>query len=291
MTVVLRAVHTTTYAYSAPVSLCHSEVHLAPRSTANQRMLSHELVIRPKPDSLAVRKDYFDNEVTYFSIDEPHQDLSIIATSTVDLSGAEPIHPGLTPPWEQVGEAVRRHDTAAAFEALEFVFESPRIAVGPEFAAYAAPRFPAGRPLLEAALDLCRRIYRDFEYDPRATTVTTPVGEVLNSRQGVCQDFAHIMIACLRSIGLPARYVSGYLRSGDGAVGEQASHAWVSVFCPGFGWLDFDPTNDAMPSGEHVTIAWGRDYSDVTPVRGVALGGGEQTIGVSVEVVPARDLR
>src|SRR5260370_17661831 len=234
---ILRAVHTTTYAYSAPVSLCHSEVHLAPRSTANQRVVSHELAIRPRPDSLAVRKDYFGNEVTCFSIDEPHQDLAIIATSAVDLSGAERIHPGLTPPWEQVREAVRRHDTAAAFDALEFVFESPRIAVGPEFAAYAAPCFPAGRPLLEAALDLCRGIYRDFEYDPRATTVRTSVGEVLSSRQRVCQAFAHIMIACIRSMALPARYVSGYLRTGDAAVGDQASHAWVSAFCPGFGWL------------------------------------------------------
>ena len=140
--------------------------------------------------------------------------------------------------------------------------------------------------MLDAAPDLCRRIHREFEYDQRATTVTTPVGEVLSSRQGVCQDFAHIMIACMRSLGLPARYVSGYLRSGDGSVGAQASHAWVSVFCPGFGWLDFDPTNDVMPTGGHLTIAWGRDYSDVSPVKGVALGGGKQVIDVSVQVVP-----
>jgi transglutaminase-like putative cysteine protease len=284
---ILRATHTTTYTYSDPVSLCHSEVHLAPRATPIQSVLSHELAVVPKPDLCAARQDYFGNETIYFSIDEPHQHLAITATSVVDLRGAEPIHPGLTPPWEQVREAVRRHDNADAFDALQFVFESPRIALGPEFASYAQRCFPAGRPLLEAALELCRRIYREFEYDQRATTVTTPVGEVLRSRQGVCQDFAHIMIACVRSLGLPARYVSGYLRSADGTVGAQASHAWASVFCPGFGWLDFDPTNDVMPSGEHVTIAWGRDYSDVSPVKGVALGGGEQVIDVSVQVVPA----
>jgi transglutaminase-like putative cysteine protease len=284
---ILRAIHTTTYTYSEPVTLCHSEVHLAPRAGASQTVLRHELTVEPKPDLSATRRDYFGNQVTWFSIDEPHQDLSITASSLVDLRRAEPIHPGLTPPWEHVRETVRRHESAEAFDALQFIFESPRIATGPQFAAYAAPCFPAGRPLLEAALDLCRRIYREFEYDPRATTVTTEVSEVLSSRQGVCQDFAHIMIACLRSLGVPARYVSGYLRSGPDAVGAQASHAWASVFCPGFGWLDFDPTNNLMPTGEHVTIAWGRDYSDVSPVKGVALGGGEQMISVSVEVTPA----
>ena len=204
----------------------------------------------------------------------------------IDVKPSDPIHPGLTPPWEQVREAVGRHENADTFEALQFVFESPRIAIGPEFASYADPSFDAGRPILEALRDLCGRINREFDYDQRATTVTTPVGEVLSSRHGVCQDFAHIMIACLRSLRTAARYVSGYLRSGDGSVGTEASHAWVSVFCPGFGWLDFDPTNNVMPSGSHVTIAWGRDYSDVTPVKGVALGGGKQTIGVSVEVLP-----
>lgn len=282
----LRAIHTTTYDYSEPVSLCHSEVHLAPRATRQQRVVSHELIIHPKPDSCTNHKDYFGNEVTYFAIDEPHQRLSITSSSVIDLQASQPIHPGLTPPWEQVREAVHRHEMAETFEALQFAFESPRIAIGPEFASYAGPSFTAGRPMLDAVMDLCRRIHREFEYDQRATTVTTPVGEVLSSRRGVCQDFAHIMIACLRSMRLPARYVSGYLRSGGDSLGTEASHAWVSVFCPGFGWLDIDPTNDVIPSGSHVTIAWGRDYSDVTPVKGVASGGGEQTIGVSVEVLP-----
>jgi transglutaminase-like putative cysteine protease len=284
---ILRAAHTTTYTYREAVSLCHSEVHLTPRATANQSVLDHSLVIRPTPDCCEARRDYFGNDVNYFVIDEPHQTLSITATSIVDLRGAEPIHPGLTPAWEQMREAVRRAETAASFEALQFVFESPRIAIGPELAAYAASCFPPGRPIVEAALDLCRRIHCEFQYNQGATTIATPVAEVLSSRQGVCQDFAHVMIACLRSLGLPARYVSGYLRSGPDTAGAQASHAWASVFCPGFGWFDFDPTNDLMPERDHITIAWGRDYSDVSPIKGVALGGAEQVIDVRVEVTPS----
>jgi transglutaminase-like putative cysteine protease len=282
----LRATHTTTYAYAQAVSLCHSEVYLRPRATPNQKVVDHTLIIEPMSDCRAARKDYFGNEVTYFAIDEPHQTLSITATSVVDISDSEPIHPGLTPAWEQVREAMRRAETADSFEALQFVFESPHVATGPEVASYAAACFPAGRPIVEAALHLCRQINGDFEYNQGATTVATPVDEVLKSRRGVCQDFSHVMIACLRSLGLPARYVSGYLRSRSGAAGAQASHAWVSAFCPGFGWFDFDPTNDVMPHGDHVTIAWGRDYSDVTPVKGVALGGGKQKIDVHVEVTP-----
>jgi transglutaminase-like putative cysteine protease len=284
---ILRSVHTTTYKYSEPVSLCHSEVHLAPRATHNQSVIRHDLEIHPRPESSAVRTDYFGNEVAYFAIDDPHQKLSIVATSIVDVRRIEPIHPGLTPPWEQVREAVRRHESDQAYDALQFIFESPRVEIGPEFAAYAASCFPAGRPLLEGAKELCGRINRGFKYDQRATTVTTPVGEVLRLREGVCQDFAHIMIACIRSLGLAGRYVSGYLRSGPRTLGAEASHAWASVFCPGFGWFDLDPTNNVMPSGDHVTIAWGRDYSDVSPVKGVALGGGEQKIDVSVAVTPA----
>jgi len=156
----------------------------------------------------------------------------------------------------------------------------------PEFANYANPSFPAQRPLLECVLDLCHRIFADFRYDRDATTVRTPVAQAFHSRQGVCQDFAHVMIACLRSLGLPARYVSGYLRTDDNGVGAHASHAWLSIYCPGFGWLDIDPTNDVMPGAGHVTLGWGRDYSDVPPLNGVALGGAKQNIEVAVRVTP-----
>ena len=284
---ILKVNHTTTYRYGQPVSICHTEVYLTPRASALQTLLQHELTIDPAPDTRAGRKDYFGNDVTAFSINRPHRTLTIAATSLVTRQPADPIHPGLTPAWEQLRDDVSRHESSDTFNAFQFIFESPRVKLGPAFAAYAAESFAAGRPLLEAARDLCRRIFTDFKYDKGATTVSTPIEEAFKSRHGVCQDFAHIMIACIRSLGLPALYVSGCLRSSPDAIGAGASHAWVSVFCAGFGWLDFDPTNDVMPAGDHVTIAWGRDYSDVSPVKGVALGGGEQTINVAVEVIPA----
>jgi len=282
----LRATHTTTYLYSEPVSICHTEVHLAPRLSERQRLVEHELLIRPEPANVDERLDYFGNPVTFFCLSEPHETLTITSRSIVEMAGEAPPLAGISPPWQEVCDQIRRRDTLDALEASEFTFESPLIQLGPEFAAYAAKSFTSGRPLLEASLELSHRIFTEFEYDPRATTVTTPVREVLKTKHGVCQDFAHFFIACLRSLGLPARYVSGYLRSGPNSIGAEASHAWAAVFCPGCGWFDFDPTNDVMPASGHVTVAWGRDYSDVTPVKGVALGGGEQLINVAVEVVP-----
>jgi len=291
---IVTATHTTTYLYGQPVSICHTEVHLTPRSGPNQRVVSHELEVRPTPAYTLTRTDYFGNEFTYFFINEPHQTLTVTSLSQVDLHPEEPPHEGLTPPWEKVRDQVldqgpetdRKPEHEEAFRALEFTFSSPFVKIAPVFAEYAAPSFAAGRPIAEAALDLCHRIYTECRYDPRATTISTPVDEVLKSRRGVCQDFAHLMISCVRSLGLPARYVSGYLRSGKNTVGHEASHAWCSVYCPGFGWLDYDPTNDVMPQNNHLTIAHGRDYSDVAPVNGVAIGGGEQMINVAVEVLP-----
>ena len=276
----LRATHTTTYLYSQPVSLCHTELHLTPRGDGQQRVLEHRLSILPAPEETLDRQDYFGNQVTYFSLQEPHQTLTITSTSIVEKQYSDPFEPSLTPAWEEAKGTARRLGD------YEFTFESPRIALGPEFAAYAMPSFTPGRPLLDATQELCHRIYTDVHYDRRATTVSTAVTQVLQSRRGVCQDLAHLSIACLRSLGLAARYVSGYLRSGD-LIGGEASHAWVSVFCPGLGWLDLDPTNDQLVNGNHVTVAWGRDYSDVAPVNGVALGGGEHVVNVSVAVTPA----
>ncbi len=283
---IVTATHTTTYLYGEPVSICHTEVHLAPRTGPNQRVVSHELEVRPEPAFMLTRTDYFGNEFTYFCIHEPHQTLTVTSLSQVDLHPEEPPHVGLTPPWEKVRDQVAAAEDGDGFQALEFTFSSPLVKTGPAFAAYAAPSFPAERPIAEAAFDLCHRIYSEFKYDKRATTISTPVDEVLKSRRGVCQDFAHLMIACVRSLGLPSRYVSGYLRSDKDSVGHEASHAWCSVYCPGFGWLDFDPTNNVMPQNNHLTIAHGRDYSDVAPVNGVAIGGGEQMITVTVEVLP-----
>ncbi len=283
----LLATHTTRYWYSGLVSMCHTEVHLHPRARKNQTILEFALDISPAPDSTHSREDYFGNEVTFFSIAEPHRELIITSRCLANLEAIAAPALELSPAWEQVREDAAQRDTPDSFEAGQFIFESPYVPVGPKFAEFAAPSFSVGRPFLSAVEDLQRRIFTEFHYDRRATTLATPVEEVLRSRRGVCQDFAHLMIACLRSLKLPARYVSGYVRSGGDFAGEEASHAWVSVWCPVFGWQDFDPTNNVMPRGEHFTVAWGRDYSDVSPVKGVALGGGEQVISVSVDVSPA----
>jgi transglutaminase-like putative cysteine protease len=282
----LLATHITRYWYSGPVSMCNTEVHLSPRPRGNQTILEYQLEVSPTPDSVLSREDYFGNQVTFFSIAEPHRELVITSRCLANVEASAPPVLDLSPPWEQVREEVAKRDTPETFEAGQFVFESPSIRVGAPFAQYAASSFAGGRPLLSAVEDLSHRIFTEFHYDRKATTIGTPVDEVLALRRGVCQDFAHVTIACLRSIGLPVRYVSGYLRTGGDFKGDGASHAWVSVWCPVFGWQDFDPTNDVIPNGKHFTVAWGRDYSDVTPVKGVALGGGEQVISVSVEVSP-----
>jgi transglutaminase-like putative cysteine protease len=286
----LLATHITRYWYSGPVSMCHTEVHLHPRPRAHQTILEFALEVTPTPDSMLTREDYFGNEVTFFSIAEPHRELIITSRCLANVEPAAPPALELSPPWEHVRDEASKRDTPDTFEAGQFIFESPSIPVGPQFAEYAAPSFAGGRPFLSAAEDLSHRIFTEFRYDRRATTIGTPVEEVLSSRRGVCQDFAHLMIACLRSLRLPARYVSGYVQTGGDFAGEEASHAWVSVWCPVFGWQDFDPTNNVMPRGEHFTVAWGRDYSDVTPVKGVALGGGEQVISVSVDVSPQAEI-
>jgi transglutaminase-like putative cysteine protease len=282
----LLATHITRYLYSGPVSMCHTEVHLQPRPRKHQTILEFGLDVSPSPDSTLTREDYFGNEVTFFSIAEPHRELIITSRCLANIEPLAPPALDLSPAWEQVREETGRRDTAESFEAGQFVFESPSVPSGGRFAEYAASSFAAGRPFLSAVEDISQRIFTDFRYDRRATTISTSVDEVLELRRGVCQDFAHVMIACLRSLKLPARYMSGYIRTGGDFAGEDASHAWVSVWCPVFGWQDFDPTNNVMPRGDHFTVAWGRDYSDVTPVKGVALGGGEQVISVSVDVSP-----
>ena len=207
----LLATHTTTYRYSLPVSVCHTELRLAPRALKNQRLLDHKLSIQPEPEETYQRTDYFGNQAAYFSIQEPHQTLTVRASSLIEMTPEDTPDPRLTPVWEEVVNELQDQSAPEAFEALEFSFESPRILIGPEFATYAERSFTPRRPLLEASLDLCHRIHEDFSYDKEATTVTTSVAEVFQSRRGVCQDFAHFTIACLRSLGLAARYVSGYL--------------------------------------------------------------------------------
>ena len=257
-----------------------------PRGTPRQSVQRSDLKVEPAPNYIHAHKDYFGNPVSYFAIHGAHNKLVVTSESIVDVNPVEPPGAGLTAPWEVVRDEVAMHETSESLDAFQYLFDSPHVKSGPEFAEFALPSFPEGRCIFEAAKDLCHRIGMEFKYDKGSTSISTPAEEVLRARHGVCQDFAHVMIGCLRALRIPARYVSGYLRSGPKMIGAEASHAWVSAFCSGTGWIDFDPTNDVTPSGNHLTVAWGRDYSDVTPVRGVAIGGGEQTIAVAVSVVP-----
>jgi len=285
-----RIVHKTTYKYKHPVAFGNHSVYLAPRSQGRQRCESHQLFVSPEPATRSERTDFFGNLVSFFTIQEPHEELAIEGHSIVTLDG-ERAWPERSVAWDEFARTLPHEITAASLEAFQFVFESPRIKPTAEFAAYAAASFPPGRPLAEALLDFTARIHRDFKFDSKATNVRTPPEQVLRERKGVCQDFAHLQIACLRSLRLPARYVSGYLRTYPAPgcarlVGADASHAWVSVYCPEAGWLDVDPTNNMVPSQSHVTLAWGRDYSDVSPVRGVILGGRDHKLAVAVDLEP-----
>jgi transglutaminase-like putative cysteine protease len=284
--VVYRARHTTVYKYEAPVLQCLTEMRLTPRRLPWQVLLDRTIHTSPEPTTIDERKDYFGNTVSLLSILEHHDEFATVATSLVQVEPRLPL-PASAMAWEQVRDDVRGLSSAEAIDVSEFVFDSPFVTTAPELRQFAADCFRPGRPLIEAAGDLSRLIHERFTYRPRATTIETPVLEALRTKAGVCQDFAHVMIGALRSFGLPARYVSGYLRSGSDYQGAEASHAWVSVYVPGDGWLDFDPTNDVVPATGHITLAWGRDYGDVAPVKGVALGGGRQTVEVSVRVDPA----
>jgi transglutaminase-like putative cysteine protease len=281
--------HLTEYSYAEPVSLSHHLVHLSPRAENGQVCTRRELIINPPPAFRRDRVDQFGNRATYFSIEEPHRLLSV--DSLFEVTVPPPARPPLLFPvaWEDIRERLHSERRADVVEAFSFTFDSVHVRATAALAAYAAPSFPPGRPYLEAVMDLTRRIHDQFIYDPRATTVATPLAQVLEARRGVCQDFAHLQIGCLRSLGLAGRYISGYLltRPPPGRprlVGADASHAWAAVPLPDFGWVDFDPTNGLMPGDQHVTLAAGRDFADVTPVRGVILGGGHHDLSVSVDV-------
>jgi transglutaminase-like putative cysteine protease len=286
----LRVVHETAYDYDEPVTMSHHELHISPRDQGGgQACLEHEVVVSPKPAVMRERSDYFDNRTWYFGFHESHRSLRVVAKSVVETGARAAPSPSQSTPWEQVRDRVARDRRRDVLRAYEFTFDSPFVRASSDLADLARPSFPPGRPLLESMVDLTHRIFTDFTYDPAATLISTPLAEVMRHRRGVCQDFAHLEIGCLRSLGLPARYVSGYLltRPPPGKprlVGADASHAWVSTFLPDVGWVDFDPANNVQPSDSHVVVAHGRDFSDVTPVRGVILGGGRHRLRVSVDV-------
>lgn len=286
-----KVTHSTKYVYSQAVPVCHNLIHLAPRSLPHQVCNKFKLLIHPEPFSISNRKDYFGNDVSYFSIDQAHLGLTVTATSHVTVSPTPEISANDTPAWEAVVEQLREHCSEEDLDADQFVFESRGVKLFSALKDYAKLSFSEARPVLDAVLDLTARIHKDFKYDPRATTVHTEIHEVFEQRHGVCQDFAHLQIGCLRSIGLAARYVSGYLRTEPPPgkprlVGADASHAWLSVYCGNAGWIDVDPTNNVPASTDHITVAWGRDYYDVCPIQGTIIGGGEHKMSVSVDVAP-----
>ena len=289
---IYRVRHQTIYDYAEPVSVSHHVVRLTPRHLQSQKRHTSELSIWPTPPVPATtHTDYFGNTVASFTLPESHSRMSVEATSELEVQAPPTPVLSESPAWETVRATVANDHTPEGLDAFQFVFDSNRIEAKPALADYARESFPSGRPLLEAVSDLTARIHQDFRFDSKATEVTTPVETFFEKRRGVCQDFSHLQIACMRSLRIPARYVSGYLRTlpppgRPRLVGADASHAWCSAWCPGAGWVDFDPTNNCMPTDGHITLAWGRDYSDVSPIRGVLLGGAKHSLKVGVDVMP-----
>ncbi len=287
-----KVTHHTRYTYSAEVALCHNEARLLPRdNTLWQRSGASEVHIGPRPAIQRERRDFFGNRVLYFVIQDIHQMLEVSVQTEVETHGQPFSATSPSLPWEEVAQALRRDPDPEIAENRQFTLTSPFVALNQALREYALPSFPAGRPLWEAVLDLNRRIHEEFTYDPHFTTVATPLSEVVQSRRGVCQDFAHLAIGCLRSLGLAARYMSGYLETipppgQPRLVGADASHAWLAVFLPHAGWAEFDPTNDCMPGEKHILLCWGRDYGDVAPLKGIMSGGGPHTLEVAVDVEP-----
>lgn len=325
-----RITHSTLYQYSQLVGLCQNEARLQPRDFWRQQCQVSRFDISPEPNDFHERVDFFGNRVAYFAIQQSHKRLMVTSVSEVSVFPRQPRDDfvnGLT--WEQVREQLQsstlQHITWATpsnemakstlplvplgsalltgqsqtqqqglddelLDAKQYVLDSPMVAASSELANYAQSSFQPNRPLVQVVTDLMQRIYVDFTYDPSFTTIATPLSDVLHFRRGVCQDFAHLAIGCLRSFGIAARYVSGYVETQpepgkQRLVGADASHAWFAVYVPGNGWLEFDPTNNKLPFDQHITLAWGRDYTDVTPLKGIAFGGGQHSLSVSVDVL------
>lgn len=283
--------HTTKYSYSDAVPVCQNKLHLAPRNSPWQRCTDYRLLISPEPRQIDVHRDYFDNRVDYFTLIDSHRGLAVTSMSLVENTAPSDPPAPETDAWEKVAEQLVARPPRAEVDDCLFAYDSEFAPRTPAFLDFTKESLTPGRPIFEAVADLTACINDKFQYNPQATTVSTPVAEVFEKRAGVCQDFAHFQIACLRSAGLAARYVSGYLRSlpppgGQRLVGADASHAWVSVYCGNAGWIDFDPTNDVVPTTDHITIAYGRDYGDVCPIQGVFVGGGDHSMSVSVDVEP-----
>ncbi|MBK8256101.1 MAG: transglutaminase family protein [Polyangiaceae bacterium] len=288
-------VHETAYEYAHPVGLSRQLLHLRPRDLPYQTISQFNLTLAPQPESVIDALDSFGNPITRAQIEHNHSSLHVKASYWAEVQARQLPDETQTMPWEDaVYHLTYRRNVLPSPEILEatrYLFESPRVRNKREIANWAKAHFPPRAPLLSCVRALAEHIHSEFVFDPTATTVTTPVTEVFSRRRGVCQDFAHFMMSCLRSLGLAARYVSGYLLTHPPSgrprmVGADASHAWVSFYLPNVGFVDVDPTNGIFPSNEHVTIGWGRDYEDIAPLRGVLLGGGSHNVSISVTVAP-----
>jgi transglutaminase-like putative cysteine protease len=288
----LRVEHSSCYEYPTPLVKSRHIACLCPRETPRQRLLAHRLEVTPEPTYRSRRTDYFGNVSDFIAVIAPQERFEVLALSDVEIAARPHLpDPDATAPWESLRDALAYRSGARYAEEAEYVFASPHAPLSPALAAYGRRAIRPGRPLLAGVTDLMHAIREDFRYVRDSTDLTTPVTRLLEERKGVCQDFAHLMIACLRSIGLPARYVSGYLLTEPPPgqprlVGADASHAWVQAYVPEAGWIDFDPTNGVLPDGQHVTLAWGRDYGDVSPLKGVIVGGTGHALSVAVTVTP-----
>jgi transglutaminase-like putative cysteine protease len=294
MSAYYQILHDTCYHYDSPVSLAQQLAHLWPRECAWQRCTEQKLLISPEPTARRDELDVFGNPLTRLAFERPHDELQVNARLTVEVLARPVLDFKQSPAWEQTRDALTYSSlplSAEILEACRYRFQSPYVHLKRSFVEFSQNCFPAGQPLMLGVQALMQKIFSEFTFDAEATQVATPLVEVLERRRGVCQDFAHLMLACVRSRGLAARYVSGYLLTQPPPgqprlIGADASHAWVSVFCPVLGWVDFDPTNNVQPALEHITLAWGRDFSDVSPLRGVILGGGNHDPEVRVTVMP-----
>jgi len=283
--------HVTTYGYESPVSFARCSLRLEPGSGGGQELVSHTVDVRPRPADRTVRRDFFGTHTESILIETPHRNLRIDSRSRVAVSRTAPGRHAQSRAWESVRDIAFEAASLGPASPIGYVFASPLVPLQRPVTSYASASFPKGRGILAGAVDLMQRISTDFRYDPKATVVSTPLNEVFEKRHGVCQDFAHVMIAGLRGLGLPAAYVSGYLRTIPPAgrprlQGADATHAWVSLWCgEGPGWIGFDPTNDILVENDHIVLAIGRDFSDVSPVDGIIVGSRKQKLNVAVDVV------
>ncbi len=281
--------HITKYQYHEQVSLCHNIAALAPRNTENQICKSFNIIISPLPDVLEEHVDFFGNKLYYFVVEQDHEELTVTAISRVEkinTAGPEILPPDIS--WENVKKMLLTSNGEFIGE-KQFTHPTEITTATQEIKQYAEQSFTTGRPMFEAVYDLITRIHSDFSFTPGFTTISTPLSTVMKEKKGVCQDFAHLAISCIHSIGLPARYVSGYLETiapagKEKLTGVDASHAWISVFVPGTGWIDFDPTNNQLATDQYITIGWGRDYFDIIPLKGVIMSSSSHELKVSVDV-------